>query len=109
MKHITANNYRTDPYYQRVVKAVAEILQSSDFVAPVEVFVRMQLLSREALEDWRRGHVPFLEKVIHTNLAKASRILRILGLHAHDLKLRPSATAYRRWGRGPKTPLRFTK
>ena len=109
MKHISTNNYRTDRYYQRVVKAVDEILESSTSVAPVEVFVRMQLLTREALEDWRRGRVPYLEKLIHTNLARASRILRILALHAHDLKLRPVPTDYRRWGRGPKTPLRFTK
>jgi hypothetical protein len=30
-------------------------------------------------------------------------------MHIHDLNLRPSATAYHRWGKGPKVPLQFSK
>lgn len=40
---------------------------------------------------------------------RLSRLLRILRYHAHDLRLAPSATVYRRWGKGPKQRLRFTK
>ncbi len=69
----------------------------------------MDLLSGEALHDWRVGRVPYLEKVLKCNLAKANRILRILRMHAHDLNLAPSTTGYRRWGKGKRTPLRFTK
>ena len=32
-----------------------------------------------------------------------------LGIHAHDLKLVPSTTAYMRWGKGATHRLRFTK
>jgi hypothetical protein len=53
--------------------------------------------------------VPYLEKVIHCNLAKASRILRLLRLHAHDLNMPPSHTAYVKWGNGNRPPLRFSK
>ncbi len=109
MKRITLANYRTDKYYRRIVQAVDDILEQSNFVAPVDVFVRMDLLSEEAHEDWRTGRVLYLEKVLKCNLAKASRILRILRMHAHDLNLAPSTTAYRRWGKGKRTPLRFTK
>jgi hypothetical protein len=109
MKKITLENYRTDPHYSRIVLAVSEILGSSDVVSPVEVFINMALLRREALEDWRFGRIPYLERVITCNLAKASRILRILRMHAHDLNLRPSPTVYVRFGKGPKQRLRFSK
>jgi len=32
-----------------------------------------------------------------------------LRFHAHDLNLKPSFTAYMRWGSGPEQHLRFTK
>ena len=47
--------------------------------------------------------------MINCNLSRLSRLLRILRSHAHDLKLVPSQTAYRRQGKGPKQALRFTK
>jgi hypothetical protein len=53
--------------------------------------------------------VPYLERMINCNLARLSRALRILRFHAHDLNLKPSLTAYTRYGRGPKQRLRFTK
>jgi hypothetical protein len=109
MKKVTLANYKTDRYYQRIVRAVTDILTNDSVVAPVEVFVRMELLSRQDLENWRFGRIPYLERVIRCNLAKASRILRILRMHAHDLNLKPSQTAYRKWGKGKKIPLRFSK
>jgi hypothetical protein len=109
MKKITLENYAADRYYPKIVAAVAASLQSAGFVSPIDVFESMGLLEKRHVEDWRRGRVPYLEKVIKCNLAKASRILRILRFHAHDLNLLPRTTAYRRWGRGPKQALRFSR
>jgi hypothetical protein len=109
MKHVTFQNYRGDALYPRVVRAVSELLARQRTVTPVEVFQHMGLLSAEHIEAWRRGRVPFLERVIHCNLSKANRVLRILRLHAHDLDMKPVETAYFRWGRGPKQRLRFSK
>jgi len=92
-----------------VVRAVNEILSEGHVVAPIDVLVGMDLLAREKVDDWRRGRVPYLEKVINCNLTRLSRLLRILRFYAHDLKLVPSVTAYMRWGKGPKQRLRFTK
>src|SRR5690606_17095569 len=69
----------------------------------------MSLLDAKHLDDWRRGRVPHLERVINGKLTRLSRLLRILRFHAHDLNLKPSWTAYMRWGREPKQRLRFTK
>jgi hypothetical protein len=89
MKRITLQNYRTDPSYPRIVRAVEAILAKTPVVAPVELFVQLGLLQPADLEAWRFGRVPYLEKVIRCNLEKASRILRIFWMHAHDLTSAP--------------------
>jgi hypothetical protein len=109
MKKVTLENYRDDKYYPRIVRAVAALLAKGDVVAPIDVFVHMEMLARPDVEAWRFGRVPYLEKVIRCNRAQASRILRILRMHVHDLNMPPSPTAYVRSGKGPRPPLRFTK
>lgn len=106
---VGVDSYRDDPLYPRVVRAVGVLLAGGTVVAPVDVLVAMGVLDPKALEDWRFGRVPYLERVIQGNLTRLSRLLRILRFHAHDLNLVPSATAYMRWGKGPKQRLRFTK
>ena len=106
---ISVATYRDDLLYPRTARAVEAILQRDRVVAPVDVLVSMGLLTREHLEDCRRGRVPYLERVIDCNLTRLSRLLRILRFHVHDLNLEPSWTAYMRWGKGPKPRLRFTK
>jgi len=100
---------RDDPLYPRIERAVAVILAKGNVVAPVDVLVGMNLLASEKLDAWRRGQVPYLERVIRCNLTRLSRILRILRFHGHDLNLAPAVTAYMRLGRGPKQRLRFSK
>jgi hypothetical protein len=109
LKKITVANYRQDPYYARIVRAVESLLREKGFVTPVELFIRMNLLSPESAEDWRRGQISYLERVIRCNLNKASRILHILRMHAHDLDLKPSLTVYKRWTKGSRPLLRFSK
>ena len=109
MRKITLTNYRHDRYYARIVKATENLLREKGFVAPIELFIRMDLLSPASVENWRRDRIPYLEKAIQCNLSKASGILRILRMHAHDLDLKPVPTVYKRWTRGPRTLLRFSK
>jgi len=106
---VSNDTFREDPLYPKIVRVMAAILQSGKVVAPVDVLVGMDLLAPEHLKDWRYGRVPYLEKVINCNLTRLSRLLRILRFHAHDLNLVPSVTVYKRWGKGPKQHLRFTK
>jgi hypothetical protein len=106
---VSVDSFRDDPMYASIAVAVAAILAGGKVVAPVDVIVRMGWLSADDLEAWRFGRVPYLERVICCNLTRLSRFLRILGFHCHDLNLTASQTAYVKWGKGRRTPLRFTK
>ena len=82
--------------YPKIVRATASILARGNVVAPVDVLVRMRVIDPRRLEDWRRGRVPYLERVIQDNLTRLSRLLQILQFHTHNLNLVPSWTAYMR-------------
>lgn len=102
-------NYRDDPLYPRIARAVESLLASDQVVRPVEVIQHMGLLSHAALQDWRAGRVLYLERAIDCNLTKLARLLRILRFVAHDLNLVPYLETYTREGCGKPTPLRFSK
>ncbi|MBV7326724.1 hypothetical protein KFU94_00400 [Chloroflexi bacterium TSY] len=109
MKRVTANTYRQDKYYPRVVRAVANILSQSDVVIPVEVLIEMGNLAQKNCEAWYRGQVPYLERVFEGSLSKANRILRIISFHAHDLNMLPRRTVYHQRGKNKKRLLQFSK
>ena len=105
MKKVSVANYQKDKFYPRITSAVARILGRKNFVSPIDLFIEMSLLEPESVRKWKRGETSYLERAIRCNLAQASRILRILRFHAHDLNLAPSQTAYR----NGKQPLQFSK
>jgi hypothetical protein len=109
MKQVTLNTYKEDKYYPRVVGAIARILEKSDMVTPVEVLIEMGNISKQNYDAWRKGQIPYLERVFEGSLSKANRILRIIGFYVHDLNMIPKNTAYFQKRKGKKHPLRFTK
>jgi len=109
MKHITVNTYRKDKYYPRVVRAVEKILARADVVAPSDILIEMDNLSKKNYEAWRKGQVPYLEQVFEGSLSKANRILRIIGFYVHDLNMVSRQTVYHQWGKGGNRILRFSK
>lgn len=109
MIKLTAENYKNDKYYTKVVKAVNDELIHSNVVSPIAVFQRLQLLDKPNVEKWKKGQIPFLEKVILCNLGKANRILKLIRFHAHDLNMKPSITVYKRKVGSAKLNLKFSK
>ncbi len=91
----------------RYVAAV--LLHERGYIAPVEVLVKMEVVSPKAYEDWRMGRVPYLEKVTAGGLGKLNTILKTLRALASEQGLKPSWTFYRKWGKGKKIKLRFSK
>lgn len=108
-ERVAVHDFWNDPMFRGIEHAVAAMLADGKVVAPVDVLVRMDFLAPKDLVDWRFGRVPYLERVIRGSLSRLSRLLRILGFHCHDLNLIPSHTTYVKWGKGARTPLRFTK
>jgi hypothetical protein len=107
---MTAMNYQKDKLYPTVARAVAEILETTNVVAPVELLLRLQRITKAQCEDWRFGRIPYLERVCDGNLSKLSVILRLLDYHARTIGLKPSQTVYHNWGRcGKHIILRFSK
>ena len=105
MKEVTLQNYNKDKYYPKVVNAVGKILETRNEISPIDIFLTMGMLEKKKLKIWENGQVPYLEQVLHGNLSKLNRVLRILRFHAHDLNLSPKITRYKRGNR----ILRFTK
>ena len=105
MKKITVNNYKENKFYSRVVEAIEKELKIKKYITPIDVFLSMGLLEESDLNKWKKGSIPYLEMVIKCNLSKASRILRLIGFHCHDLNMRKSSTIYK----GKRGFLRFTK
>jgi len=106
---VTVQNYKSDKLYPGVVSAFDMLLRKGKVVAPVDVFMAMGNLEKRKYEDWRFGRVGSLESVIQGNLSKCSRILKIIGFHAHDLDMVPSRGTYKKWGKGKKLNLKFSK
>lgn len=51
-------NFRSDPLFPGIGRAVASLLAKGKVVAPVDVLVAMQILAPDKLADWRRGWRP---------------------------------------------------
>jgi hypothetical protein len=93
----------------RVRGAVAVVLRHKGYVSVVDVLVEMKRLTPAHLEDWRFGRIPYLERVVAGNLSKLSLIGREIRRVARAQGLKPSVTVYRKWGKGPKRTLRFSR
>ena len=71
VKKVTVSSYREDKYYSRVVRAVERILAQGNVLTPIDILIEMGNLSKKNYEAWRKGQVPYLERVFEGNLSKA--------------------------------------
>lgn len=94
---------------QKVWKHAEQLVEEVGYVSAIDVLVRMKRLTTKQVEDWRFGRIPYLEKVVLGNLGKMSTILQSLSQFAKVNNLKPSKTYYKKWGKGPKSQLRFSK
>lgn len=93
------------------VQAIAEnLLKEKNYISPVDLLMRSNILVDKDYEDWRHGRVPYLERVCRINLSKLSLLMKELMIYAKQNNLKPSLTVYHQWGvKGKKIPLRFSK
>lgn len=89
--------------------AADRCLKARGYIALDEVFRDMGKLEASQWDQWRRGQVPYLERVIRLNLSQIKAVCRAVQASARRGNLKPSWTAYVKWGKGARIPLRFTK
>ena len=101
-------NDRSPNLQARVTKAAGQLLNQQGYVSPLDVMIALGWLQRIHAQDWRHGKVPFLERVIQTNLHKLTEAMKYLKQWALSSGLKPSQTVYMSYGRS-KIKLTFSK
>lgn len=94
---------------ERVLKAAEEALLHHQYVSSIDVFTRMGLLQSVHVEDWKKGRILYLEKVIQGNLSKITRVMKTFQLWAKQRDLLARETTYLSRSRGSKRALQFSK
>ena len=94
----------------KVHTSASNILKEKIYISPVDMLMKIGVLSAKDYENWRFGRVPYLEKVCKINLNNLSLIMKELKTYSLQNHLKPSFTTYNQWGvKGKKTLLRFSK
>jgi hypothetical protein len=94
---------------QAALSAADRCLKAKGYISMVDVLLELGMLSREDCERWRFRRVPFLERVVHGNLARLNAVLRAVQANSLRGNMKASWTAYMSWGKGKPQPLRFSK
>ncbi len=89
--------------------AAEAALADHHYVSAVDVFIGIGWLVPTHVQAWRRGLIPYLERVIHANLHKISHAMQIFQEWAGTRGLMPSETAYLARTRHGRWELRFSK
>jgi hypothetical protein len=103
----TAN--REEDLRLRVVRAAEAALSRQQYVSAIDVLCGMGLLAATHVDDWRKGRIDFLERVMRGSFWKITSSLSIFRDWAHEKGLHPSETEYVRTTRAGTTRLQFTQ
>jgi len=93
----------------KVHSAMYFLIKDKGAASPVEVLISVGALSKADYERWRNGQIDYLERACKFNLRLLSLVNREIRVYARKHDLKPSWTAYNRWGKGSRTRLRFSK
>jgi hypothetical protein len=107
--HVMQQSDQSRNLEARVVRAAEAALTRQHYVSAIDVLCGMGLLAPTHLENWRKGRVDCLERVIQGNLQKISRAMESFRRWAREKELKPSETGYVRRTRGGPVPLRFSR
>lgn len=94
---------------EKVNSAAYSLINEKGFIAPVELFMKINILSLSDYQECRMDRIPYLERACNVNLGKMSLIMRELRKYAIRNNLKTSFTSYKKWGKGNKIDLRFSK
>jgi hypothetical protein len=92
----------------RVAGAAWTALAVQGFVSPIDVLIGLGWLDMGRVERWRRGEIPYLERVVEANLPRISEAMKAFRSWAADRGLKARETAYLRRA-PPRRPLVFSR
>ncbi len=78
----------------RVFQAADGAFEKHNYASPLDMFLGMELLNLARIEDWRKGRIPYLERVIPGSLNKITFCMKCFHEWAKEKGLKPSYTAY---------------
>jgi hypothetical protein len=92
----------------RVARAAWPALAVQGYVSPIDVLIGLGWLDMGRVDRWRRGQIPYLERVVEANLPRISEAMKAFRSWAAERELKASETAY--LGRAPlRRPLVFSR
>jgi hypothetical protein len=94
---------------KRVLQTAETVLYEKQYVSPIDILIGIGWLQPINVQDWHKGKIPYLEKVIQVNLHKISLAMQCFSQWATEKKLKPSKTAYLARTKGQKRELVFSK
>jgi hypothetical protein len=94
---------------RRIHRAAEAALARQQYVSAIDMLCGIGLLAPVRVDDWRKGRVDFLERVIQGNLHKISSSMAIFPRWAAEKGLKPSETGYVCRSRGGTVALQFSK
>jgi hypothetical protein len=79
---------------QRVVKAAEAALAAQGYASSIDVLVGIGWLDAGKVEQWRRGQIDYLKRVVHSNLPRISEAMKLFRSWAARRGLYASPTSY---------------
>ena len=93
----------------KILKISRKLIVDKGFICSIDILCELNYLNKTQIKDWRFGKIQYLEKVCGKNLGTLTFINRTIKEIAKDQNLKPSWTAYNKFGKGVKTRLIFSK
>lgn len=90
---------------QRVATIAGDVVSTKGYVTSIDLMMGLGWLGAAKVADWRKGKIPYLEKVITASLGKISKVMKAFRCWALHSNLKPSVTVYKH----KSHKLRFSK
>lgn len=94
---------------KKVKKLVHLNFHEKGYVCSVDIIMQLGYLTKKDYENWRFGRVNYLERVCQVNLNKLTLINKFIQKHSTDLNLKSTFIEYKKYGKGKKHRLQFSK
>lgn len=92
------------------IKSVCHQLRyKQGYINSIDVLTKLNYLTTDNINKWKKGQITHLERVCTVNLAKLSFINKTIKKYAFELNLKSSVTDYQKTGKGNKKKLIFSK